>query len=75
MCTLHHHRSTRRRAPVVSNDRRDAEFAAVFQRGADDMLPIVRPAGDDRQLALTHWGLIPWFSKDGKPSFSVISAR
>ena len=37
--------------------------------------PIVRQAGDGRELAVAHWGLIPWFSKDGKPSFSTINAR
>jgi hypothetical protein len=40
-------------------------------------LPVVRQAkdGGGRELALLTWGLIPWFSKDGKPSFSTINAR
>ena len=29
----------------------------------------------NRELVLMQWGLIPWFSKDGKPSFSTINAR
>ena len=28
-----------------------------------------------RELVLMQWGLIPWFSKDGKPSYSTINAR
>ena len=39
-------------------------------------LPIVRQAKEgERELVLMTWGLIPWFSKDGKPSFSTINAR
>jgi putative SOS response-associated peptidase YedK len=36
-----------------------------------------RPAkdGGGRELVLMQWGLIPWFSKDGKPSYSTINAR
>jgi hypothetical protein len=28
-----------------------------------------------REIALMQWGLIPWFSKQGKPSYSTINAR
>lgn len=38
-------------------------------------LPIVRQGKEGRELVLMQWGLIPWFSKDGKPSFSTINAR
>ena len=40
-------------------------------------LPVVRQAKDDgnHELVLMQWGLIPWFSKDGKPSYSTINAR
>lgn len=31
--------------------------------------------GDGRELALLQWGLIRWFSKDSKTSFSTINAR
>jgi len=33
-------------------------------------LPVVRQAKDtgNRELALMTWDLVPWFSKDGKPS-------
>jgi putative SOS response-associated peptidase YedK len=43
--------------------------------------PASCPAGSrcgsavNRELTLMQWGLIPWFSKDGKPSFSTINAR
>jgi putative SOS response-associated peptidase YedK len=40
-------------------------------------LPLVRQTKDDgnRKLVLMQWGLVPWFSKDGKPSYSTINAR
>jgi putative SOS response-associated peptidase YedK len=28
-----------------------------------------------RELTLMQWGLVPWFSKDGKTSYSTINAR
>ena len=31
--------------------------------------------GGGRELLLMQWGLVPWFSKDGKPSYSTINAR
>lgn len=40
-------------------------------------LPVVRPAkdGGGRELVLMTWGLMPWFSKDGKLTYSTINAR
>jgi putative SOS response-associated peptidase YedK len=38
-------------------------------------LPVVRQGKEGRELALMTWGLIPWFSKDGKPPYSTINAR
>ena len=38
-------------------------------------LPVVRQSKEDRELALMQWGLVPWFSKDGKISYSTINAR
>jgi putative SOS response-associated peptidase YedK len=39
-------------------------------------LPIVRQNKEgERELALMQWGLVPWFSKDGKLSYSTINAR
>jgi putative SOS response-associated peptidase YedK len=39
-------------------------------------LPVVRQNQEgQRVLALTQWGLVPWFSKDGKLSYSTITAR
>jgi putative SOS response-associated peptidase YedK len=38
---------------------------------------VVRQAkdGGGRELVLMQWGLILWFSKDGKLSYSTINAR
>jgi putative SOS response-associated peptidase YedK len=39
-------------------------------------LPVVRQTNEGgHELVLMTWGLIPWFSKDGKPSYSTINAR
>jgi putative SOS response-associated peptidase YedK len=46
-----------------------------YNAAPTNMLPIVRNGDEGRELSLAHWGLIPWFSKDGKPSFSTVNAR
>jgi putative SOS response-associated peptidase YedK len=38
-------------------------------------LPVVRHGKEGRELVLMTWGLIPWFSKDGKPTYATINAR
>ena len=41
------------------------------------IMPIVRPTreGDGREVAMMEWGLVPWFSKDGKREWSTMNAR
>jgi putative SOS response-associated peptidase YedK len=39
------------------------------------VMPIVRPAGNGRELVMATWGLIPYWSQDGKTSYSTINAR
>ena len=52
-------------------------WPAYYNAPPTTALPIVRQAkdGGGRELVLMQWGLIPWFSKDGKPSYSTINAR
>lgn len=38
-------------------------------------LPVIRQVRQGRELLLMTWGLIPWFSRDGKPTCSTINAR
>ncbi|MGE3743783.1 MAG: SOS response-associated peptidase family protein [Geminicoccaceae bacterium] len=41
-------------------------------------MPIIRPAGNGRELVIAKWGLIPYWSKPeqvAKPSYSTINAR
>src|SRR5262245_27544148 len=43
-----------------------------------DVMPIVRPAGNGRELVMAGWGLVPWWLKPeqlGKPAYSTINAR
>ena len=39
------------------------------------IMPVIRPIDGGREIAMMEWGLIPWFSKDGKPSYATINAR
>ena len=52
-------------------------WPAYYNAAPTTALPVVSQVRDDgnRKLALIQWGLIPWFSKDGKPSYSTINAR
>jgi len=41
-------------------------------------MPIIRPAGNGRELLIAKWGLVPYWSKPeqvGKPTYSTINAR
>ena len=43
-----------------------------------NVMPIVRPAGNGRELIMARWGLVPYWSKPeqaAKPSYSTINAR
>jgi putative SOS response-associated peptidase YedK len=43
-----------------------------------DVMPIVRPSGNGRELLMAKWGLLPYWSKPeqaAKPSYSTINAR
>jgi putative SOS response-associated peptidase YedK len=52
-------------------------WPAWYNAAPTTALPVVRQArdGGGRELVLMTWGLIPWFSKDGKPVYSTINAR
>jgi putative SOS response-associated peptidase YedK len=50
-------------------------WPAYYNAAPTTALPVVRHAKDGRELVLMQWGLIPWFSKDGKASYSTINAR
>ena len=51
-------------------------WPAYYNAAPTTALPVVRQAKEGgRELVLMAWGLIPWFSKDGKPSYSTINAR
>lgn len=39
------------------------------------VMPVIRPTDGGREIAMLEWGLIPFFSKDGKRSFTTFNAR
>ena len=39
------------------------------------IMPVIRPIDGGRELAMMEWGLVPFFTKDGKRSFTTFNAR
>jgi putative SOS response-associated peptidase YedK len=39
------------------------------------IMPVIRPKDGGREIAMMEWGLVPWFSKDGKRQWSTMNAR
>lgn len=50
-------------------------FPPNYNAAPTQRLPVVRQAGDNREIVPMEWGLIPFFSKDGKAGYSTINAR
>jgi putative SOS response-associated peptidase YedK len=59
-------------------EQQPAEFRESFNVAPTDVMPIIRPAGNGRELIMARWGLVPFWSKPeqaAKPSYSTINAR
>jgi putative SOS response-associated peptidase YedK len=50
-------------------------WPANYNAAPTNILPVVRQTKEGRELAMMEWGLIPYFSKDGKAGYSTINAR
>ena len=55
----------------------DSYFAPSYNVAPQSWQPIVRhdPESGDRELAIMRWGLVPFWSKDGKAAFNTINAK
>jgi putative SOS response-associated peptidase YedK len=55
----------------------DAYYAPSYNVAPQSLQPIVRLDAEtgERELTIMRWGLVPFWSKDGKVSFSTINAR
>jgi putative SOS response-associated peptidase YedK len=55
----------------------DTALAPSYNVAPQSMQPILRldPETEQRQLTVMRWGLVPYWSQDGKPSFSTINAK
>jgi len=55
----------------------DSYLAPSYNVAPQSMQPVVRLDREtgERELAIMRWGLVPFWSKDGKASFSTINAR
>ena len=55
----------------------DSYLAPSYNVALQSFQPVVRlsPETGNRELAVMRWGLVPFWSKDGKASFSTISAK
>ena len=59
-------------------DQEPPGFKASYNVAPTDLMPIIRPAGNGRELVMAKWGLIPWWTKPAaaaKPPYSTINAR
>jgi len=55
----------------------DSYFAPSYNIAPQSYQPVVRlaPETGERELTVMRWGLVPFWSKDGKASFSNINAK
>jgi putative SOS response-associated peptidase YedK len=55
----------------------DHELTATYNAAPQSLQPVVRLAGEtgERELAIMRWGLVPFWSKDGKSIYSTINAK
>ena len=53
----------------------DAVFEPRFNIAPTTQVPVLLATGDGRRLISARWGLVPFWSKDGKSSYSMINAR
>jgi putative SOS response-associated peptidase YedK len=55
----------------------ESTFAPSYNIAPQSMQPVVRldPETGERELTVMRWGLVPFWSKDGKAGFSTINAR
>ena len=55
----------------------DSDLAPSYNVAPQSLQPVVRlsPETGERELTVMRWGLVPFWSKDGKASFSTINAK
>jgi putative SOS response-associated peptidase YedK len=55
----------------------DSYLASSYNVAPQSFQPVVRLNGEtgERELTVMRWGLVPFWSKDGKASFSTINAK
>jgi putative SOS response-associated peptidase YedK len=55
----------------------DVELAPSYNVAPQTLQPVVRldPESGRRELAMMRWGLVPFWSRDGKAGYSTINAR
>ena len=61
----------------VFDDSDETSLAPSFNVAPQSFQPVVRLNGEtgDRELTVMRWGLVPFWSKDAKASFSTINAK
>jgi putative SOS response-associated peptidase YedK len=55
----------------------DSYFTPSYNVAPQSWQPVVRlnAETDERELTIMRWGLVPFWSKDGKTNFGTINAR
>ena len=61
----------------VFDESDETNFAPSFNVAPQSFQPVVRLNSEtgQRELTVMRWGLVPYWSKDGKASFSTINAK
>jgi putative SOS response-associated peptidase YedK len=61
----------------VFDESEEANLVPSFNVAPQSFQPVVRLNGEtgERELTVMRWGLVPYWSKDGKASFSTINAK
>jgi putative SOS response-associated peptidase YedK len=54
---------------------RAAEIKPRYNISPSQMVPVIRPTDQGRELALLRWGLVPHWAKEEKTGYSMINAR
>ena len=63
--------------PDVFDEFDETNLAPSFNVAPQSFQPVVRLNSEtgERELTIMRWGLVPFWSKDGKASFSTINAK
>jgi putative SOS response-associated peptidase YedK len=51
------------------------EYEKRYNIAPSQEIAVIRQTGDERELSMVHWGLVPHWAKDAKIGYKMINAR